>query len=140
MQQVNQGGRNSYKTNSPGLKKQDDLQSPKEKVAIEDFVLISVIGKGSYAKVSLVKKKDSKEVFALKVLKKEYIEKKKQEEHIITERNVLAEVKHPFIVKMFYSFQNDRKLFFVLEYCPGGELFHLLTKKKQFTEDQYTLT
>ena len=54
--------------------------------------------------MSLVKKKDTKEIYALKALKKEHIEKKRQEDHIITERNVLADVKHPFIVKMFYSF------------------------------------
>lgn len=41
-----------------------------------------------------------------------------------------------FICKLFYSFQNERKFFFVLEYCPGGELFNLLVKKKRFTEDQ----
>jgi len=45
-------------------------------------------------------------------------------------------VNHPFIIKLSYAFQNDRKLFFVLEYCPGGELFYLLQKKKVFTEEQ----
>jgi serum/glucocorticoid-regulated kinase 2 len=53
----------------------------------------------------------------------------------MTERNVLINADHPFIVKMFYSFQSEYKLFFILEYCPGGELFNLLQKKKQFTED-----
>jgi len=41
---------------------------------------------------------------------------------------------HPFIVKLYYSFQNDKKLFFVLEYCPGGELFGLLSKKHRLSE------
>lgn len=44
----------------------------------------------------------------------------------MTERNVLVQADHPFIVKLYYSFQNERKLFFALEYCPGGELFNLL--------------
>jgi serine/threonine protein kinase len=77
----------------------------------------------------ILEAQDTKEVFAMKILKKKNIEKKKQEEHIQTERNVLVEVKHPFIIKMFYSFQNERKLFFGLEYCPGGELFNLLQKR-----------
>jgi serum/glucocorticoid-regulated kinase 2 len=115
-----------------------DLGNPdkKDKVTLDNFVMLSVIGKGSYAKVVLVKKKDTSEIFALKILKKKHIERRKQEEHVITERNVLVGIKHPFIVKLSYSFQNERKLFFVLDYCPGGELFNLLQKRKQFTEDQ----
>lgn len=99
--------------------------------------MLSVVGKGSYAKVVLVKKKDSGKIYAMKILKKTHVEKKKQTERIITERNVLMEASHPFIVKMFGSFQNDRKLFFVLEFCPGGELFNLLSKRNKFTEEQY---
>jgi serum/glucocorticoid-regulated kinase 2 len=54
----------------------------------------------------------------------------------MTERNVLVQADHPFIVKLYYSFQNERKLFFALEYCPGGELFNLLQRRKHLTEDQ----
>lgn len=54
----------------------------------------------------------------------------------MTERNVLARMHHPFIVQLHWSFQNDQKLFFVLDYCPGGELFGLLAKKTRLTEDQ----
>ena len=87
---------------------------------MDDFTLLTVIGKGSYAKVVLVKKKTTEKVDAMKILKKKHIEKKKQEAHILTERNVLVEVNHPFIIKLFASFQTPEKLFFVLEYCPGG--------------------
>ena len=83
---------------------------------------MSIIGKGSYAKVALVKKKDTLDIFALKIIKKKII----KTERIITERNVLIDLNHPFIVKLAYTFQNEKKLFFVLEYCPGGELFNLL--------------
>ena len=110
-----------------------------KKVSIEDFTLITVLGKGSYAKVLLVKKKSDGRIFAMKVIKKKENSDKntqKQHEHIITERNVLVGLNHQFICKLFYSFQNDRKFFFTLEYCPGGELFNLLVKKKRFSEDQ----
>ena len=50
---------------------------------------------------------------------------------------MLASIQHQFIVKMSACFQNERKLFFVLEYCNGGELFSLLQKKKRFNEGQY---
>jgi len=110
---------------------------PTKKMSLDDFLLLSVIGKGSYAKVVLIKKKDNGKIFALKILKKKYIEKRKQEEHVLTERNVLVGAKHAFIIKLFYTFMNEKKLFFVLEYCPGGELFNLLQKRRQFTEEQY---
>lgn len=113
-----------------------DNGSKDKSLTINDFMLLSVIGKGSYAKVLLVKKKDTEEILALKVLKKEMVEKRKQQEHVQTERDVLVGTNHPFIAKLHYSFQNEKKLFFALEYCPGGELFNLLQKRRYFTEDQ----
>jgi serum/glucocorticoid-regulated kinase 2 len=59
-------------------------------VTLDDFSLLTVIGKGSYAKVVLVKRKGNEKVYAMKILKKKYIEKKKQEAHIKTERDVLV--------------------------------------------------
>ena len=91
-------------------------------LTLDNFNMLSVIGKGSYAKVVLVKKKgdNNDKVYAMKILKKKYIQKRKQETHIMTERNILVDMDHPFIVKLHYSFQNEKKLFFALEYCPGG--------------------
>lgn len=59
-------------------------------ITLNDFLMLSVIGKGSYAKVVLVKKKDANQIMALKILKKEMIERKKQEEHVRIERAVLV--------------------------------------------------
>lgn len=56
--------------------------------------------------------------------------------YIKTERDVLVEVNHPFVISMFNAFQSEKKLFFVLEYCPGGELFGLLQKRSKLTEEQ----
>lgn len=52
----------------------------------------------------------------------------------MTERKILEKVSHPFIVKMKYAFQTDKKLFFVLDYCPGGELFFYLSQIGRFKE------
>eukprot|EP01017_Pseudomicrothorax_dubius_P044953 TRINITY_DN7684_c0_g1_i1.p1 TRINITY_DN7684_c0_g1~~TRINITY_DN7684_c0_g1_i1.p1 ORF type:complete len:355 (-),score=99.46 TRINITY_DN7684_c0_g1_i1:114-1178(-) len=111
------------------------IDSP-ENISIESFHLIKVIGKGTYGKVVLVKKKDDNKIYALKMVKKEVVEKRKQTPYIQTERNVLVGCDHPFIIKLAFAFQNERKLFFALEYCPGGELFYLLQRRKTFTEDQ----
>ena len=108
----------------------------KKKVDLENFTLMTVLGKGSYAKVILVRKRDTNEIFAMKVLKKKNIAKRRQEEHTLTERSILIEARHPFVIRLYFSFQNERKLFFVMEYCPGGELFNLLQKRRRFTEDE----
>ena len=115
----------------------EPLQNRPSPVSLNSFATISVIGKGSYAKVLLVKKKDTGQHFALKLLKKTLIEQKKQQAHVQTERNILVEVNnHPFLVALHYSFQTEGALCFVLEYCPGGELFNLLQKRRRFTEEQ----
>lgn len=104
------------------------------KVGIADFELVRVIGKGSFGKVTLVRKKDESTLYAMKVLSKPNIVKRKQVEHTKTERRVLGAINHPFIVKLHYAFQNDAKLYFVLDYCAGGELFYHLSRMKKFPE------
>ncbi|NWY89563.1 AKT2 kinase, partial [Loxia curvirostra] len=71
----------------------------------------------------------------MKILRKDNIATKSQLEHTQIERNVLKNVVHPFIVKLYYAFQTSTKLYFILEYCPGGELFFHLSKFKEFSEE-----
>lgn len=114
---------------------QSQTHAPKrEKVKLEDFVMIKVIGKGSFGKVLLVRKRDTGLIFAMKVLRKENIIKRNQVEHTRTERHVLGYVRHPFIVGLNYAFQTADKLYFVLDYCAGGELFFHLGKVQRFPE------
>ena len=87
-------------------------------------------------KVFLVKEKQTNQMFALKVLKKDNIIKRNQVEHTKTERSVLGYVKHPFIVGLNMAFQSKDKLYFVLDYCAGGELFFHLGKVGKFTEQR----
>ncbi len=89
------------------------------KVSLDDFSLLKVIGKGSYGKVLLVKKKGEEEGLAMKVLKKQELQMRGQSQHTKTERSILEHTDNPFIVSMKYAFQTPKKLYFVLEYCPG---------------------
>jgi serine/threonine protein kinase len=73
-------------------------------MTIDDFSLIKVVGKGSYGTVMLAKYNKTGEILAIKMLLKEYLIKKKQVTHTITERYVLEELKHPFIVQLKYAF------------------------------------
>ncbi|CAI5701436.1 unnamed protein product [Peronospora effusa] len=93
-------------------------------VSVSDFDLIKVIGKGSIGKVFLVRKKDTHEVYAMKVLRKKNVVRHGLEEHIRTERLILEEIDHPFIARLRFSFQTKDKLYLVTDYCSGGELFH----------------
>ncbi|CAM9553864.1 unnamed protein product [Ascophyllum nodosum] len=104
----------------------------KRKVGLDSFKIVRVIGKGSFGKVFLVREKVGGEIYAMKVLRKDNIIKRNQVEHTKTERNVLGYVKHPFIVGLNMAFQTRDKLFFVLDYCAGGELFFHLGKLGKF--------
>ncbi|KAL4151517.1 hypothetical protein PRNP1_008459 [Phytophthora ramorum] len=104
------------------------------KVSLKQFDVLRMIGKGSFGKVLLVRKKHSSQLFAVKILSKPAIVKKQQVEHTRTERRVLASVSHPFVVCLHYAFQTKDKLYFVLDYCPGGDMFFHLSRCGCFPE------
>ena len=70
--------------------------------------------------MALVSKKSTGKLFALKSMKKKYIQQKKQIHRIIMERDVLVSIRHPFLVSIDSSFQTDKKVYLLLEYCAGG--------------------
>lgn len=109
------------------------------KVTTSDFELLKVLGKGGYGKVFQVRKvlgQNKGQIFAMKVLKKATIARNaKDTAHTKAERNILECVKHPFIVDLIYAFQTGGKLYLILEYLPGGELFMQLEREGIFMED-----
>jgi serine/threonine protein kinase len=110
--------------------------TPRRTINLDAFHIIKVIGKGSFGKVYLVRHKTTRVLYAMKVLKKEYLIKKNQVEHTKTERSVLSYVHHPYIVGLKMAFQTTDRLFFILDYCSGGELFFHLGKVGRFPEDR----
>lgn len=105
----------------------------------QDFELRKVLGKGGYGKVFQVRKitgTDAGAHFAMKVLKKaSIVRNQKDTAHTKAERNILEAVKHPFIVELVYAFQTGGKLYLILEYLSGGELFMHLEREGIFLED-----
>lgn len=75
--------------------------------------ILQVIGRGSFGKVMLVRKKDTKAIYAMKILRKENIIARNQVEHTKAERAILESLSHPFLVKMRYAFQTPTKLYLV---------------------------
>ncbi|ESO10538.1 hypothetical protein HELRODRAFT_96872, partial [Helobdella robusta] len=101
------------------------------------FDLLKVLGQGSFGKVFLVRKikgKDAGHLYAMKVLKKATL-KVRDRVRTKMERDILAELEHPFIVRLFYAFQTEGKLYLILEFLKGGDLFTRLSKDVMFTED-----
>lgn len=82
----------------------------------------------------LVKKAGGDTVYAMKMLRKDHIMKRNQVEHTKSERNVLEATAHPFIVNLHYAFQTPKKLYVVLEFCAGGELFFHLSQAGRFSQ------
>jgi serum/glucocorticoid-regulated kinase 3 len=110
-----------------------DLGETASKAKASDFEMIKVIGKGSFGKVLLGKHTATGTIYAVKVLSKEAIVKQNEVKHIMSERNVLlGNVHHPFLIGLRYSFQTSTKLYFVLDYVNGGELFFHLQRVKRF--------
>ncbi|KAJ3627219.1 hypothetical protein MTP99_014616 [Tenebrio molitor] len=108
-----------------------------EKGDPSQFELLKVLGEGSFGKVFLVRKvvgADNGRLYAMKVLKKATL-KVRDRHRTKMERNILVDVEHPFIVKLHYAFQTAGKLYLILDFLRGGDLFSRLSKEVMFTEE-----
>ncbi|XP_033271533.1 ribosomal protein S6 kinase alpha-4 isoform X2 [Orcinus orca] len=116
-----------------------NLTGHEEKVGVENFQLLKVLGTGAYGKVFLVRKAgghDAGKLYAMKVLRKAaLVQRAKTQEHTRTERSVLELVRQaPFLVTLHYAFQTDAKLHLILDYVNGGEMFTHLYQRQYFKE------
>ena len=101
---------------------------------LEDFKHLKVLGRGSFGKVVLVKNENNNKLYAMKILDKKFIVKKNQVSHTQTERALLEKLKHPFIVRLNYAFQDSKRLYFLTEFLQGGELFFHLRRNSGYKE------
>ena len=118
---------NSYTSNLYPIKQQ--------KITKDDFEQIKLIGKGSFGKVLLVRKKLNQKLYAMKVLEKSLIKNQGQEVHTKTERTLLEKIDHPFIAKLHYAFQSTERLYIITEFMQGGDYFYLLRRERRFSEE-----
>jgi len=116
--------------------KEPEKSEKEKKVGLNDFQQLKVIGRGGFGRVLLVKKRETNKVYAMKELKKKVIAARGEIEHTRTEKSVLSKLDHPFLAKLHWSFQTEEKLYFIMDFINGGELFHHLSKEKRFPEDR----
>ncbi|KAM0249033.1 hypothetical protein ACHAQJ_009201 [Trichoderma viride] len=104
----------------------------KGKYSLGDFEILRTLGTGSFGRVHLVQSKHNQRFYAVKVLKKAQVVKMKQVEHTNDERRMLSDVKHPFLITLWGTFQDWKNLYMVMDFVEGGELFSLLRKSGRF--------
>jgi len=131
---------NASNNNNPEKDRPQNIPQTKPKKSISDFFFFTLLGKGSFGEVFLVKEKISSspgpdKFFAMKVLNKDKVFSQNLIKYAKSERNILSIMDHPFIVKLNYAFQTQNKLFLILDFCPGGDLGRLLSKKRRLPEE-----
>jgi len=116
-------------------KESEFLRMKRSKLTVMDFIPLKVIGKGAFGEVRLVQKGDTGHVYAMKAVRKKEIVAKDQVAHVKAERDMLVVADHQWVVKMYYSFQDEEMLYLVMEFLPGGDLMSLLMKYDTLPEE-----
>ncbi|KAJ8448807.1 hypothetical protein Cgig2_011428 [Carnegiea gigantea] len=115
-------------------KETEFMRLKRNRLCVNDFELLTIIGRGAYGEVRLCREKKSRNIYAMKKLKKSEMVSRGQVEHVRAERNLLAEVDSNCIVKLYYSFQDAEYLYLIMEYLPGGDMMTLLMREDILTE------
>ena len=111
------------------------VKSRYKNVSLDEFKLLSVIGRGTFGKVFLAEFTRNKERYAIKSIRKDILIEYDQIENTLREKDILFECNHPFLIQMDFLFQNDLRLYFVMPFIEGGELYKILKSQKKFQEE-----
>ncbi|XP_044537228.1 rho-associated protein kinase 1-like [Gracilinanus agilis] len=96
------------------------------RMKVEDYEVVKLIGRGAFGEIQLVRHKSTKKVYAMKVLSKFRMIKRSDSAFFWEERDIMAFANSPWVVQLYYAFQDDRYLYMVMEYMPGGDLVNLM--------------
>ncbi|KAI9021493.1 kinase-like domain-containing protein [Phycomyces nitens] len=112
--------------NAPRTYSTSSIKLRQIEVGPASFQKIRMLGKGDVGKVYMVRQKNTDKLFAMKVLSKREMLKRNKIKRALAEQEILTTSNHPFIVTLYHSFQSQDYLYFVMEYCMGGEFFRAL--------------
>jgi hypothetical protein len=104
--------------------------------SLEDFELLSIIGHGTFGKVYLVRQRRNKKLFAMKCIRKDIVIEHESLDSLAVEKLILLQVNHPFIIGMDYVFQKPFRIYFIMDFIQGGELFKHLSDCHRFAEEK----
>ena len=107
-----------------------------KKVGLNDFKILKVIGRGTFGKVCLVQYKLTKEYYAMKIMKKDVLLEHNQVKSVLLEKKILQNLNYRFLVGMVFCFQTQERIYFVMNFIRGGELFKHLCESKYFSEEK----
>ena len=113
---------------------ESSLNQENIKLSYNDFKPLKLLGTGSFGRVLLVRFKSNNTLYAMKILRKDQIKLKHQEEHTKTERDLMVKINNPFIVNIKFAFQDESKLYIVSDFMQGGDMFYHLHSQKKFEE------
>ena len=105
-------------------------------VKLEDFKVLKVIGRGSFGKVNLVEYLPTHETYAMKSLKKDILIEQEQIENTLLEKEILQTIDYPLLCGLVFCFQTEERIYFILPFLSGGELFQHLRKFRTFDEEK----
>jgi len=132
--QVQNNRQRQSTTRYPVYHSSNPPNEPRNEFTLSDVNEIRILGEGAFGKVVLVRHYQNQQLYAIKVMKKIKLTKPEHIERINTERQILYSADSLFIPKLYGSFQSNDKLYLILEYCPGGELFFHLSQFQNFSE------
>ncbi|XP_043087275.1 serine/threonine-protein kinase 32B-like isoform X2 [Puntigrus tetrazona] len=110
-----------------------------DEVSFDHFQILRAIGKGSFGKVCIVQKTDSRKMYAMKYVNKQKCIERDEVRNVLRELQVMRRLQHPFLVNLWFSFQDEEDLFMVVDLLLGGDLRFHLQKKVCFTEQTVKL-
>ncbi|XP_053692450.1 cAMP-dependent protein kinase catalytic subunit beta-like [Sabethes cyaneus] len=133
-------GTGDYKLTLNRLKVEFEKRYSNPKVSsearLEDYDVLKTLGTGAFGVVKLIRKKNTEQYFAMKVLSKEKIVRLKQLTHTLNEKRILQSVDFPFLVNLECCYKDNSFIYLAMPFISGGEMFSLLRKSKRFGEDQ----
>jgi serum/glucocorticoid-regulated kinase 2 len=140
LKKYEKGSRAGEKKRAHSVDPNRELKKRSKKVAVDDFEMMRVLGKGCAGKVLLVRHKATSDLFALKAITKRHVLAHQELQHTLTEQAVLkrmaAEGKDPFVVKLWWSFHDREHLFLVMDFHPGGDLATQLARWGRLGRDR----